>query len=263
LREGFDIAYGGDLRGGGFAENLSDDTGTVVLGPRFVSYLGWPFADRLTTARIADTLGLCRYVAVEAGCDVDGIEPFDETPESSWAMAQATTNMRRALFDNVVSTDIDGADVRQRVAQVLIAGKARGFFGKMPGVAEEAVVALEHGLAVYIVGAFGGAASLLAETLIGGAWPRLLTYEAHLDDPAFARMLRGAELAEAASEPRRRFDQLRARFESIRPDLGRLDNGLTDAENRELMTTCDIGKVCYLVRKGLRSRRARMGADWA
>ena len=78
LRLNCDIAYAGDLRSGGFATALSDDSGTVVLGPRFVSFMGWPFHGTLTPARIADTLGLCRYVRIPPVGDVAGIEPFSK-----------------------------------------------------------------------------------------------------------------------------------------------------------------------------------------
>jgi hypothetical protein len=40
LRGNLDAAYAGYLRGDGFTASLADDTGKVVIGPRFISFLG-------------------------------------------------------------------------------------------------------------------------------------------------------------------------------------------------------------------------------
>jgi hypothetical protein len=171
LRGNLDAAYAGYLRGDGFSASLADDTGKVVIGPRFISFLGWPFSKSLTTTEIADTLGLCRYVRVDPVFSTEGIQPFSKTPAFGWAMARATTATRKCLFSRLPCADIDSQPVAPRVAEILFAGKAYGFQGVMPGIAEEAMCALRANLAVYIVGAFGGAASLLTESLTTSRLP--------------------------------------------------------------------------------------------
>ena len=251
LRRDLDAAYAGFLRDGGFTTHLADDTGKVVVGPRFISFLGWPFSENLTPTQIADTLGLCRYVVVPSGIDTEKIVPFSETPEFGWAMAQATTATRRLLFSVEPYADINREMVPPRVAQILFAGKARGFLGVMPGIAEEAMCAQEAGLAVYIVGAFGGAARCLVEALTKPEWPDVFRLETHLSDPAFSRMLAGAASAGCADVPAAAFYRLQTTLASVRADLGRLRNGLDADENRELMLTSDMGKVVRLISKGL------------
>lgn len=255
LRLEYDIAYAGDLRGTGFTSALSDDTGTVVLGPRFVSFLGWPFHQSLTPGKIADTLGLCRHVMVPAPESVQRVEPFSKTPEFGWAMAQATTKTRRELFARRVVRDIDGGRVEPRVAQVLVAGKSRGFLGVMLGIAEEAILALRARLGVFVIGAFGGAAALLAQYICGGSWPKEFTVAEQAADENFARMRQGAADSGCADAPADAFEDLRKTLGKVRADLGRLNNGLNARDNKELMRTDDLGKVARLITKGLIAMR--------
>jgi hypothetical protein len=257
LRGNLDAAYAGYLRGDGFTTSLADDTGKVVIGPRFISFLGWPFSEKLTTTRIADTLGLCRYVRVDPGFPTKGLQAsietsaLTETPDFGWAMARATTTTRKCLFSGIPCADINSEEVAPRVAQILFAGKAFGFQGVMPGIAEEAMCALRANLAVYIVGAFGGAARLLAESLTTSRWPEAFKIASHESYPTFKRMLEGAKDAGSSEVPVEAFSQLEAMMKSVREDFLRLHNGLDDKDNRELMLTSDLGKVVRLITKGL------------
>src|SRR6266852_1991898 len=51
---------------------------------------------------------------------------------------------------------------------IALGGQLGEFAGFMPGVAEEIAVALEAGLAVYVLGGFGGAAEQVAAVISGG-----------------------------------------------------------------------------------------------
>lgn len=58
------------------------------------------------------------------------------------------------------------------VARVLVAGKLNGFSGRMPGLFEEAAMALALGQPLYVLGGFGGASKVCGELLglsTGGA----------------------------------------------------------------------------------------------
>jgi hypothetical protein len=94
-------------------------------------------------------------VRVDPGFSAEGTQAFAETPDFGWAMARATTATRKCLFSRIPCADINSEAVPPRVAEILFAGKAFGFQGVMPGIAEEAMCALRANLAVYIVGVFG------------------------------------------------------------------------------------------------------------
>jgi hypothetical protein len=190
-------------------------------------------------------------VRVDPGFSAEGTQAFAETPDFGWAMARATTATRKCLFSRIPCADINSEAVPPRVAEILFAGKAFGFQGVMPGIAEEAMCALRANLAVYIVGAFGGAARLLAESLTTSRWPDAFRIDAHESDPTFKRMLEGAKDAGCSDVPTDAFNELEATITSVREDLFRLHNGLDEKDNRELMLTSDLGKVVRLVTKGL------------
>ena len=254
LSEGYNIAYAGDLRGGGFATDLSDDTGKVVLGPRFISFLGWPFADTLSPARIADTLGLCRYVILDPQLLTTSIiTPTTGTPEWNWKMACCTRQTRQSLFSKKNFVDLNMDRIEPRTAQVLFAGKSNGFLGFMPGIAEEFLCAMQENLAIYIVGAFGGAASKLAESLTTGQISPIYQIDYHRDEDNFNRMLKGADLAKQTEKPIAYFEELSNTLKRVHEDHTLLNNGLGRAENDSLMTTSDIGKVIRLIKKGMRA----------
>jgi hypothetical protein len=166
-------------------------------------------------------------------------------------MARATTATRERLFSHKACNDINSEPVGPRVGQILFAGKAFGFLGLLPGIAEEALCALRSNLAVYVVGAFGGAARLLAEALTTSQMPEAFTMDAHRADKNFTKMIEGAEAAGMADGPVQAFGQLKETIKEVRGDFGRLNNGLTPDQNRELMLTSDLGKVVRLITKGL------------
>src|SRR5262249_52290755 len=62
LRE-YDVLYGGKPREG-FTDAFQDDSGAVVVEPRFINYLGWPHSRELSATQIADGFGVTRYAMI-------------------------------------------------------------------------------------------------------------------------------------------------------------------------------------------------------
>jgi hypothetical protein len=111
-------------------------------------------------------------------------------------------------------------------ARVLIGGKERDFKGEMPGVLEEALLAIEAGQPLYLAGGFGGAAATIAAALAGleDRWP-----------PATGG-IDPTPLSEAVA----------------RSGWALTANGLSAEENRQLAVTHRPGEVATLVATGLR-----------
>ena len=83
------------------------------------------------------------------------------------AIAEAATHTRRAaVYENL--RDQDDSVIPRPEGLIALGGQLGEFAGFMPGVAEEIAVALEAGLAVYILGGFGGAAEQVAAVMSGG-----------------------------------------------------------------------------------------------
>jgi SLOG cluster2 len=144
-------------------------------------------------------------------------------------MARATTATRKLLFSRVSCVDVNSEAVGPRIAQILFAGKAFGFLGIMPGIAEEAMCALNANLAVYVVGAFGSAARLLAESLTTSELPDAFTHDSHESNAIFRRMLEGAKNAGCDDAPTEAFQKLQATLKTVGEDLNQLHNGLNGA----------------------------------
>lgn len=166
LALGARIAYGGDLRQHGFTEILFElvsrhrrdadegDERTAVL-----SYLAWPvhisrpFLDLkhyredltgLASLLLLDQQGMPLPDHVRRGL-------FEHQPaEEEWSIG--LTNMRRAMS-------------AQTTARIVAGGAVAGYKGVMPGIAEEALLALEQRKPLYLLGGFGGCAADIAATM--------------------------------------------------------------------------------------------------
>ncbi len=140
-------------------------------------------------------------------------------------------------------------DVPRPRALVALGGQVCGFAGFLPGVAEEIAIAIEEGLAVYVLGGFGGAATAVAQILMGSEAPVFM-------EDAFTKSEQYRKLKEAAGKCGRQAE-LHERLEWLLRVLrtGSLRNGLSEQENGELFTTGDLGRAVALVSKGLRATR--------
>ena len=108
-----------------------------------------------------------------------------------------------------------------------------------PGVLEEAYLAMTHGVPLLVVGGFGGAAGMIADALIGSVDPAILDrLDAHFVRP---------EPSVDGSAPADFLTMITAC-----DSLGRLHNGLSDGENRELLRTSDPDTATALILRGVR-----------
>ena len=125
-------------------------------------YSAWPIflhldADERATVASVATL---EEVAPPPGAPEQLPPATDRSPaERLWA-ALAFTEMRTRM-----NRDID--------ARVLVGGRLSGQAGLLPGVVEEAALSVEAALPLFVIGGFGGAASLVGAAMRGEATPEL------------------------------------------------------------------------------------------
>lgn len=246
ITAGAELAYGGDLREGGYTRQLArlveeaQAAGAQLPDGVIHDYLGWPLA------LAADTAGLPSAIRVHPlpmphGLPRDPdryVPPDSAVPDDHVAWALAMREMRIAMS-------------RDCAARILVGGALHGV-GPLPGVVEELL--LDVGTRpIYLVGAFGGATRLLIRALLG-------------DDPV--------ELSEAFQRDGGRRSPIIAAWNAVaarRADLGRvdyealvarlhelgvasLDNGLTDEENGRLFWSSDPFEITALILAGLERR---------
>jgi hypothetical protein len=115
----------------------------------------------------------------------------------------------------------------------------------MPGVLEEALIAIRAERPIYLVGAFGGCARLVFDALEGNSRPEL-KWE-HQRAAPYSEELRTLykQYGETWDDYDAIADELKAR------GLSGLTNGLTEDENRELATTRSGERIVELVLRGI------------
>lgn len=229
LASGSNLAYGGDLRADGFTELLfelvtryrrQEDATT-----RVTNYLAWPVHVSMAASDLAalsaELQGFARLALMGQHGNQMSLSdrqalPSREPDDHEWGVG--LTAMRRAMREE---TD----------ARIVLGGRLVGFRGDMPGIAEEAMLSLEAGQPVFLVGGFGGCTRDIAETIgivdpwAGSrpAWPGRREFERYTQDD--------------------------------------LRNGLSIEENRTLAYTPHIDQAVALVMRGFhRLRGGESGA---
>lgn len=152
--------------------------------------------------------------------------------------------------------DFEDRPVPRPRALVALGGQLGGFAGFLPGVAEEIAVALEAGIAVYVLGGLGGAAGASAGLVRGEKVPEL-TQKAFLKSERYRALRMAARKRGRAGELRKRLHWMEKVFRNARRQGFR--NGLSSEENEELMRTTHFGRALTLISRGLRLISA--GAD--
>ena len=247
LAGGATLAYGGDLRQGGFTfvlfellaayRAMSGENSTAVQ-----SYLSWPIHLDLTEEQEENWVGLVQFHKIQAPANL-GVDPATKvpptTPINRVAWARSLTAMRERMNSET--------DARIFLGGQLGSLGLRGS-GRYPGLAEEALFALRAGKPVYLIGGFGGCTEAIIEA-VRGANPPALTEEQRLADPGVlaAFELYNSDLREGR-EPIN-YQALTAEFESF--GVAGLNNGLKPDENKRLFATINLPEMIALVLRGL------------
>lgn len=118
--------------------------------------------------------------------------------------------------------------------RVLLGGKRRGFQGEIPGLMEEAFLAMAARQPLYLAGGYGGVTMDIARAL-------------GIDDGVWMPPETGAP----PEDPR--FTEGQARLSALTqaPDWRGMHNGLSDYENRTLATTHRPSDIAALISLGL------------
>jgi SLOG cluster2/Elongation factor G, domain IV/Elongation factor G C-terminus/Elongation Factor G, domain III len=220
LAMGARLIYGGDLRPGGFTDILFEliaryrrdaDLGDEHLG--VTNVLAWPVHLTFDTQQLRDLSESLKGVADIVFLTLDGsvISHEDryqmqkrEATDAEWS--DGLTAMRNFI-------------TRTANARVSLGGKVDGFKGLMPGIAEEALAALNVGQPLFLFGGFGGCARDIAEELA------LVPRTGYRDWP---------------------YREAFAKF-----DWENLNNGLNEQDNCTLASTVHVNQAMTLILRGL------------
>lgn len=230
LVSGGDINYGGHLDANGYTAFIIHELRRFSRRDRpFHSILAWQEHRRLTTEHLSSQVSDLGLYGDLTGLDPEGgvidvfaDRPAESVPETDQAVIRKSlTSMRRYLTERS-----DG--------RIFIGGKRAEFHGELPGILEEALLALEATQPVYFAGGFGGVTADITRVLRidGGVWI-----------PDYA------DRPEQDQRWKKGLDLLVERWKKS----GRtgLENGLTEAENRALAVSHRPSEIAALVSLGM------------
>jgi hypothetical protein len=289
LIRGASLAYGDHVGREGYTQRLFElvraHNSREGAEPfeRIVNHRGWPLP-RLIVAERARWKQVATIVELPRPTDVDESLHGDFVPEPTLFWADQSPAHRYAWSRGMTELRVFQADrVRSNVVARIVLGGTFGptlkaveggvpkqswYAGRMPGVLEEVLLSIKAGQPVFLIGAFGGAAKLVIDLLLGRGHPAAnwayqskapLTPETR--DMYNARGQRWWYYADepqtpglAAEEPRPIVEFLADAWKP-RADTNWETgiNPLTREENIELFETVDLGRMSQLIEIGMRA----------
>jgi len=158
------LIYGGDLRQDGFTEFILDEA--AILQDRLQidkqhveNHLAWPLynsspevlAWRAKYNKVMITEEHLIPDDIKESVDKDSFLP-PSTSQNKYIWSRCLTEMR--------NNSIKGS-----TARICAGGKLSGYKGKMPGVLEEILIAIDMKKPIYLLGAFGGVTGEVCQTI--------------------------------------------------------------------------------------------------
>ncbi|MNU46043.1 hypothetical protein D3C71_348970 [compost metagenome] len=237
------LAYGGDMRNGGFTELFFDLLNHYKLPDRsepkerFYSFLSWPLHLDLTKQQESDLINHVTFKKIAPPSDIKVDRETHLIPKGAdnlYVWSRCLTEMRQQMEH---SCD----------ARIFIGGRAKGFKGKYPGILEELLIALEHEHPIYLVGAFGGIANTIIDLLNADACD--LSNEFYKSDADYQEFIAYYNAQNNGTSID--YDEIKKQIEGLGWKGVSKKNGLTISENKRLATTPHISEIVYLILKGL------------
>jgi hypothetical protein len=245
---GGELAYGGDLRLGGFTELLFELLAyykadkELLPNERLFSYLAYPISKMLEDEQQTALIQNVTFKKVSPPHDINIVEAKElfekSTPENLYQWSRCLTKMREEMESNCD-------------ARIFIGGAIRKFKGKCPGILEELLIALEQKHSVYLVGAFGGITREVIEALKGNN-PDSFFQEFYFGNADYKNMV--AIYNDKHSDNLIDFNKYLLKLQSLGLNGIAAQNGLSVEDNLRLTTTPHINEMVYLILKGLTNR---------
>ncbi len=245
------------------AHNLDRPRGSLLF-----NVCAWPRYAGVTAKDEAAWINTYRILRFEP--KLAGLDPWphaipaesQDPPPGYLRYVARTTSTIRSQFKAgyIFRLPREGECRVQPAAFVFMGGRLTDFSGIMPGIMEEFLHAAETERPIYLFGGLGGAAGVIARAICaekGTAKPDEFTAEHYARQVArrkhdnYAALLK--ELVQDAFDPQEQFDKLWTMIETKRS--GSLDdlfhNGLSEDENRRLITTENTVEAVQLAWKGM------------
>jgi hypothetical protein len=289
LIRGASLAYGGHIGSDGYTQRLFElvrthnDRKDVEPFQRIVNHRGWPLP-KLPKSKLAELIPVSTLIPIARPMDVDEslnpvfvpepevYFPADPSAEHRYAWCRGMTEMRALQADHSRSKVIARVVLGGTFGPTLKAGeegqpaKQQWYAGRMPGVLEEVLLSLQAGQPVFLIGAFGGAAKLVIDLLLGRSHAAARwDFQSHAPFAEAARALYALRAQKwwyyddevrvdgLPVDDSRSIREFLAQAWQPRADRGWETgiNPLPAAQNMELFETVDVSRIVELLHHGL------------
>lgn len=250
------LIYGGDLRADGFTQFILDEANILSarIGEQKIhveNHLAWPLY--LTTDHIDFKAKYSQVLKTECHKPPSDVKALlnnttdvflpPNNPKNIYIWSRSLTNMREI--------SIAQSDVR-----VLAGGKFEGYKGKMPGVLEEFLIAIDLNKPIYLAGGLGGLCQKLCDSI--------------LDNEICEEFTEGWQISHNAGyielQQIAKGNSFEANYEQVETSLLSLsveklssESGLSKDDYIRLMTTHFVDEIVHLILKGLEQRERNLG----
>lgn len=246
------LVYGGDFRSNnGVTRYVRDELQILQnrLGTKKVygvNYTAWPIyqkkEDKNLTAWLASCAGTLDFrnvdppqEVIEKGIDTEQFLAPDTT-EHLFLWGCSLTQMREIMIEHCWG-------------RISLGGRCHGYKGKMPGVLEEVLIALEKKKPIYLLGGFGGITEKICQVIQQKTTPEELTFTWQKN-----HNIGYGDLQQEYQRNHKDFvdyQKIIERFINLEyDDLEKL-NGLNQEDNIKLFHTVSIYEATLLILKGI------------
>lgn len=250
LAQGATLVYGGDLRPGGFTEDLLELVRyhNDALQKQFApvsNFLAWPLLFNFNSEWAANNRDALKIHKVDAPEDLKATNVLPDIPLGgdistipSYVWARCLTAMREQLLTKTQ-------------ARIMLGGRTTGYKGKYPGLVEEALLTLQAGKPLFLLGGFGGAAQALIQALQGKI-PEALTDAYQCRNAAYQILM--TEFNQTIQNQKLDIEPIDySALNKTFADIGvsGLNNGLSAEENKRLFVTQSKEEAMRLILQGM------------
>lgn len=251
LASGYSLAYGGDLsyaEGFNFVTLLRD----MILTYRsdymdkkacVTNYTAFPLYKLIQPTVEAAMIDQVKFKRIPPPALFAGdlLEDWErilkgESVLDQYIFAQCLTTMRREMNDHID-------------ARIILGGKLTGFKGRYPGLVEEALLAMEQGKPVFLIGAFGGCAEVIIQA-VRGERPPALTASYREKNARYQQLVNYYHQEVTDKQDGIDYESV-TDFFNAKGIIG-LSNGLSATENELLFNSYDVKLIVSLLLKGLK-----------
>lgn len=251
LASGASLSYGGNVQYDSkfnFAKILFDLARNYLKennrpSDKITNFVSYPIYTQISTNVMASLTDIARFIKVAPPDNLAGDHDKifkAETSEDLYVWARSLTEMRKKMNSHIH-------------ARVILGGKLTNYKGTIPGVVEEAYLAMLSGKPVYLMGSMGGAAKAIIDCLIGNI-SHELTEQYQFENEKYKEFYtKYNEIEKQQGRESISYKKLVSFFNER--GITRLNNGLSDEENIKLFNTVNKTEMISLVLKGLMSIR--------